>query len=124
MRFVPVREEADARSPYRACGLDAILPDGIDYTTDPAPLVAGGKLYILTGRDTASDEVNDFQMPEWQMLVTSGDPKAGRWTHYPHFLKPEQVFKRAAPGRGYAAQIVRAPNGRFHTNSVVRRSRA
>jgi glycosyl hydrolase family 43 len=96
-----------------------ILSDGTDYTTDPAPLVAGGKLYILTGRDTASPQVNDFKMPEWQMLETSGDPMAGRWTHYPHLLTPEEVFKWAAPGRAYAAQIVRGPNARFYLYAPV-----
>ena len=30
-----------------------ILSGGADYTADPAPLVAGGNFYILTGRDTA-----------------------------------------------------------------------
>ena len=79
-----------------------ILSDGSDYTADPAPLVAGGKLYILTGRDTAGPRVNDFKMPEWQLLETSSDPMTGRWTHYPHFLKPDEVFKWAAPGRAYA----------------------
>jgi hypothetical protein len=96
-----------------------ILSDGTDYTTDPAPLVAGGKLYILTGRDTASPGVNDFKMPEWQMLETSGDPMAGEWTHYPHFLRPEEVFKWAAPGRAYAAQIVQGPDGRFYLYAPV-----
>ena len=96
-----------------------ILSDGADYTSDPAPLVVGGKLYILTGRDTASVGVNDFKMPEWQMLETSDDPVAGRWTHYPHFLKPDEVFKWAAPGRAYAAQIVRGPNGKFYLYAPV-----
>ena len=96
-----------------------ILSDGADYTSDPAPLVASGKLYIVTGRDTASPGVNDFQMPEWQMLETSGDPMAGRWTHYPHFLKPDEVFKWAAPGRAYAAQIVRGPSGRYYMYAPV-----
>lgn len=63
-----------------------ILSDSTDYTSDPAPLVAGGKLYILTGRDTANPQVNDFKMPEWQMLETSGDPMAGQWTHSPQLL--------------------------------------
>ena len=80
-----------------------ILSDGADYTSDPAPIVADGKLYILTGRDTASSRVNDFQMPEWQMLETGGNPMAGRWTHYPHLLRPEAVFSWASPGRAYAA---------------------
>src|SRR5262245_22373782 len=55
-----------------------ILSDGADYTSDPAPLVVDGKLYILTGRDTAGPGVNDFKMPEWQMLETANDPMAGR----------------------------------------------
>jgi hypothetical protein len=96
-----------------------ILADGTDYSSDPAPLVAGGKLYILTGRDTAGPRVNDFNMPEWQMLETGGDPMAGRWTHYPHFLKPDEVFKWAAPGRAYAAQIVQGPSGRFYLYAPV-----
>jgi hypothetical protein len=96
-----------------------IVSDGSYYTTDPAPLVVGDTLYILTGRDTASPGVNDFHMPEWQMLVTSSDPMEGRWTHYPHFLRPEEVFRWAAPGRAYAAQIVRAPNGRFYIYAPV-----
>src|SRR5262245_49411116 len=91
-----------------------ILADGRDYTADPAPLVADGRLYIITGRDTAGPRVNDFKMPEWQMLVTSTDPMEGRWTHYPHLLRPEQVFKWAAPGKAYAAQIVQGPNGKFY----------
>ena len=96
-----------------------ILSDGTDYTTDPAPLVVGGTLYILTGRDTASPGVNDFKMPEWQMLETTGDPMAGQWAHYPHFLKPDSVFKWAAPGRAYAAQIVQAPGGKFYLYAPV-----
>ena len=101
-----------------------ILSDGTDYTTDPAPLVVDGTLYILTGRDTASPGVNDFRMPEWQMLETTGDPMAGQWTHYPHFLRPEEVFKWAAPGRAYAAQIVQGPNGRFYLYAPVVQSAA
>jgi hypothetical protein len=58
-----------------------ILSDGSYYTTDPAPLVVGDTLYILTGRDTAGPAVNDFEMPGWQMLATVRDPMSGRWTH-------------------------------------------
>ena len=96
-----------------------ILSDGTDYTADAAPLVADGRLYIITGRDTAPVGVNDFLMPEWQMLVTSDDPMLGQWLHYPHFLKPDAVFKWAAPGRAYAAQIVRGPDGRFYLYAPV-----
>ena len=96
-----------------------ILSDGTDFSADAAPLVANGRLYIIAGRDTAGPAVNDFKMPEWQMLATSGDPMAGAWTYYPHFLKPDEVFKWAAPGRAYAAQIVRGPNGKFYLYAPV-----
>lgn len=96
-----------------------ILSDGDHYTSDPAPIVVGRTLYILTGRDTAPPAVNDFRMPEWQMLATTGDPRRGTWTHYPHLLRPEEVFRWAAPGRAYAAQIVRGPNGRFYLYAPV-----
>ena len=58
----------EARAVHAAS--NPILSDGTDYTTDPAPLVVGDKLYILTGRDTAGPGVNDFKMPEWLMMVT------------------------------------------------------
>ncbi len=96
-----------------------ILSNGADYTSDPAPLVADGKLYILTGRDMAKPGVNDFVMPEWQMLEARGDPMSGTWTHYPHFVKPDDVFAWATPGRAYAAQIVRGPNGKFYLYAPV-----
>jgi hypothetical protein len=101
-----------------------IIADGINYTTDPAPLVADGTLYVITGRDTASPGVNDFRMPEWQMLATNGDPMAGRWRYYPHYLEPQQVFRWAAPGHAYAAQIVRAPNGKFYLYAPVAQAAA
>ena len=96
-----------------------ILSSGADYTADPAPLVVGNTLYILTGRDTARTGVNDFAMPEWQMLESRGNPMSGTWTHYPHFLKPDAVFKWAIPGRAYAAQIVRGVDGRFYLYAPV-----
>lgn len=96
-----------------------ILADGADYTSDPAPLVVGGKMYILTGRDMAKPGVNDFVMPEWQMLEAHGNPMSGDWTHYPHFLKPDGVFTWATPGRAYAAQIVQGPNGKFYLYAPV-----
>jgi hypothetical protein len=90
-----------------------ILSDGKDYTTDPAPLVANDKLYILTGRDMAEPGVNDFIMPEWQMLETA-DPASHTWRHNPHFMRPEDVFKWATPGRAYAGQIVQGPDKRYY----------
>ncbi len=96
-----------------------ILSDGADYTTDPAPFVAGGKFYLLTGRDTARPGLNDFIMPEWQMLVADGSPTSGKWTHYPHFLQPDDVFAWATPGRAYAAQIVQGANRKFYLYAPV-----
>lgn len=96
-----------------------ILSDGTDYTTDPAPLAVDGTLYVLTGRDIAAAGVNDFVMPEWQLLATTGDPMKGRWTHTPHFVAPERVFAWASPGRAYAAQIVRGPDRRFYLFAPV-----
>ncbi len=96
-----------------------IIADGSHYTSDPAPLVVGDRLYILTGRDTAPPGVNDFLMPEWQLLETSDDPLDGRWTHRPHFVAPQDVWTWAAPGRAYAAQIVRGPDGRFYMYAPV-----
>ena len=112
---VPSRVEA--RSVRSAS--NPILVDGTDYTADPAPIVVGDRLFILTGRDTAPPSVNDFRMPEWQMLESRSDPRRGLWTHYPHLVRPEQVFKWAAPGRAYAAQIVRGPDGRFYMYAPV-----
>lgn len=95
-----------------------ILADGQYYSADPAPLVADGQLYILAGRDEAPDEVNDFIMREWQMLVSS-DVDSGRWQHYPALLRPEQVFAWAAPGRAYASQIVQGPDQRYYLYAAV-----
>lgn len=111
----------DARAETRRVSTrsNPILADGVDYTSDPAPLVANGRLYLLTGRDTAPTGINDFMMPEWQMLETNGDPMSGRWTHTPHFLKPADVFAWATPGRAYAAQIVRGVNSKFYLYAPV-----
>lgn len=95
-----------------------ILSDGMDYTTDPAPIVVGDTMYILTGRDTAEPGVNDFIMPEWQLLATK-DPASGDWQHYPHFLRPEDVFSWATPGRAYAGQIIQGPDKRYYLYAPV-----
>ncbi|WP_031236578.1 family 43 glycosylhydrolase [Asticcacaulis sp. AC460] len=112
--------QADPALESRAvhAAVNPILADGVDYTTDPAPIVADGKFYVLTGRDMAEDGVNDFIMPEWQMLAT-GDPKSGEWTHYPHFIRPENVFTWATPARAYAAQIVQGPDKRYYFYAPV-----
>lgn len=95
-----------------------ILADGRYYTTDPAPLVDGDTLYILTGRDVADPEVNDFIMPEWQLLSTR-DPASHVWQHKPGFIRPENLFAWAEPARAYAGQIVKGPDGRFYFYAPV-----
>lgn len=95
-----------------------ILADGRYYSTDPAPIVDGDTLWILTGRDEAPADVNDFIMKEWQLLSTQ-DPASGRWRHYPAIAKPEAVFAWAEPGRAYAGQIIKARDGRFYLYAPV-----
>ena len=103
--------------------LNPILSDGTHYTADPAPIVVGDTLYVLSGRDMASVDQNDFVMPEWQMLSVAGEPTRTPWTHRPHFLQPEQVFRWAAPNRAYAAQMVRGVDGRFYLYAPVVQAR-
>jgi hypothetical protein len=95
-----------------------ILADDNYYSTDPAPLVADGKLYILAGRDEAPADVNDFIMHEWQMLET-GDPASGQWTHRPDIARPETIFAWAEPSRAYAAQIVRGPDKLYYLYAPI-----
>jgi hypothetical protein len=95
-----------------------ILSRGDYYSTDPAPLVVGDTLYILTGRDEAPIGVNDFIMNEWQLLATR-DVGSGDWLFYPHLARPEQIFRWAAPGRAYAGQIIQGPDRRFYFYAPV-----
>jgi len=95
-----------------------ILSTGSFYSADPAPIVIGNTLYILAGRDTAPPEINDFVMPEWELFSTK-DVSSRQWKFYPGFLKPEQVFAWAMPGRAYAGQIVRGADKRFYLYAPV-----
>lgn len=96
-----------------------LIADSLHYTADPAPLVVDNQLYIITGRDVARSNQNDFVMPEWQLLSTRDDPLNGSWRHVPHLLRPERVFAWATPGRAYAAQIVRGVDQRFYLYAPV-----
>jgi len=95
-----------------------ILADGRYYSTDPAPVVIDGKLWILAGRDAAPPDVNDFVMGEWQLLETA-DPASGKWTHYPTIATSNQLFKWAEPNRAYAAQIVKGADKRLYMYAPV-----
>jgi hypothetical protein len=109
--------QAQGGTPVVAPG-NPILADGRYYSTDPAPLVDGDTLWILSGRDAAPAGVNDFIMNEWQLLSTQ-DPASGKWRHYPAIAKPESVFAWAEPGRAYAGQIVKGPYGRYYLYAPV-----
>lgn len=95
-----------------------IVSDGSYYSTDPAPIVVGDTLYILTGRDEAPVGVNDFIMNEWQLLSTN-DVESGDWKLYPHLLRPEKVFAWAAPARAYAGQIIQGSDRRYYLYAPV-----
>jgi hypothetical protein len=105
------------------CYSNPILADGTYYSADPAPLVFDGKLWILTGRDEAPPDVNDFIMREWQLL-SSASPKSREWTHYPAVMRPEAIFKWAEPARAYASQIVLGPNGKLYMYAPVLEARS
>jgi hypothetical protein len=95
-----------------------ILSDGSFYSADPSLLATGATLYLITGRDVAPPDVNDFVMPAWSLFTTT-NVASKQWKLYPDFLKPEQVFAWAAPGRAYAAQIVQGPDKRFYLFAPV-----
>ena len=95
-----------------------ILSDGSFYSADPSMIVVGDTLYILTGRDLAPPNVNDFIMPEWGLFATK-DVASKQWQLYPDFLRPEQVFAWAAPGHAYAGQIVQGTDKRFYLYAPV-----
>ena len=78
-------------------------------------------MYILAGQDAAPPDVNDFIMPGWELFSTR-DVASKQWTFYPEFLKPEQVFAWATPGRAYAGQIVQGADKRFYLYAPVEES--
>lgn len=95
-----------------------ILSDGSYYSADPMMIAVGDTLYILTGRDVAPPNVNDFIMPEWELFATK-DVASKQWQLYPGILRPEQVFAWAAPGHAYAGQIVQGSDQRFYLYAPV-----
>ena len=97
-----------------------ILADGSYYSADPAPIVVNDTLYILAGRDQAPANQNNFVMNEWEIFsTTSATPAGGSWTLYPAIATPQSIFKWAAAGTAYAAQIVKGANGKFYLYAPV-----
>lgn len=95
-----------------------IIADGSYYSADPAPIVTDNTLYVIAGHDEAGPREGGFVMNEWQMFSTP-DVSAGKWRHYPAFLRPENVFGWAEPGHAYAAQIVRGTDKRYYLYAPV-----
>lgn len=120
--IVLLASSADAADAVKPVPLHVVhnplVSDGSSYSADSAPIVAGDTLYILAGRDEAPPGVNDFIMNEWQLFATK-DVASGKWQHYPHLLRPEQVFKWAAPGHAYGGQIIQGPDKRFYLYAPV-----
>lgn len=118
---------AQEGSPSRTIDLvvpgNPLIADGSVFSADPAPFVAEGKLYILSGRDEAEPDVNDFIMKEWQLFST-GDPASGRWTDRIGSLRPHEIFKWAEPGGAFAGQIVKGIDGRYYLYGPVREAAA
>ena len=104
--------------------VNPILASGRDFTADPAPLVVGDTLFVIAGRDMARPDETEFSMPEWQLLSVRGNPMTARWSREPHLLRPEQVFRWAAPGRAFAAQVVRGPDGRYYLYAPVMQAKS
>jgi hypothetical protein len=117
LAVAPLCAQQPAGAAFHTKG-NPILADGSYYSADPAPVVVGDTLYILAGRDEAQPDENDFLMNEWQIFATK-DVASGNWTHYPHLMRPEQLFHWAAPGRAYAGQIVEGRDHRFYLYAPV-----
>lgn len=120
-----IRRRQDTTTTFVSDG-NPILADGSFYSADPAPLVVNDTVYILSGRDEAGATHNDFVINEWQVFEASGspDPAGGTtWTLHEAVAKPEEIFRWAASGAAYAAQIVAGAGGnseRFYLYAPVR----
>ncbi|KAF4981152.1 hypothetical protein FZEAL_2986 [Fusarium zealandicum] len=98
-----------------------ILGDGSLYSADPAPLVVNDTVYILSGRDEAGPQRNDFVMNEWQIFEAKNPkPSGGPWTLHQNIAEPQDIFSWAQPGGAYASQIVQGTDGRFYMYVSVR----
>jgi len=76
------------------------------YTSDPAPLVAGDKLYVYTGHD--EDNADFFWMQEWRVYSTED---MVNWQDHGSPLALESF--RWADDRAWASQCIER-NGKFY----------
>lgn len=100
-----------------------LLADGSYYSADPAPLVVGDTFYILSGRDEADAETNDFIMNEWMLWSSKKpDPTGATWSLNTDVGEPQILFAWATSGRAYASQIVQGKDGKFYLFASVYQS--
>ena len=76
------------------------------YTTDPAPMVHDGRLYVYTGHD--EDKADFFWMQEWRVYSTED---MVNWTDHGSPLAIESF--EWADDRAWAAQCIER-HGKFY----------
>ncbi len=70
-------------------GVFAITADAAEplfddaYTSDPAPLISGGRLYLYTGHD--ADDADEFKNPDWRCYSTAD---GSTWTSHGAVARP------------------------------------
>lgn len=77
------------------------------YTSDPAPLVHDGVLYVYTGHDEPGSTY--YTMNDWRLYSTTD---MVNWTDHGAIFAPTE-FSWAKPGDAWAAQCVER-NGKFY----------
>ncbi len=77
------------------------------YTSDPAPLVHDGVLYVYTGHDEPGSTY--FTMYDWRLFSTTD---MVNWTDHGAVFAPTE-FSWAKPGDAWAAQCIER-NGKFY----------
>ena len=94
--------------------LAGILPAGADnpvvqtwFTTDPAPMVHGDRMYLYTGHD--EDNADFFWMQDWRVYSTED---MANWTDHGSPLALEDF--EWADDRAWAAQCIER-NGKFYS---------
>jgi len=86
------------------CAQNPIAQTG--FTTDPAPMVAGDRLYVFTGHD--EEKADFFWMNDWRLFSTTD---MVNWTD--HGCPAYQCDFKWADDRAWAAQTIER-NGKFY----------